>query len=661
MLLAMIRVALAQIEVRAGLPDSNVGTMLRMIAEARNAGAHLIVFPEMCVGGYLVGDKWLDDAFCTELMRYNEGLREASDGIAVAWGNIHLDRSMPDRGITGFHPNKDGRLRRYNAIFVAQDRAWAKRKVETKFLPRGVHAKTLLPNYRFFDDERYFFSLQDVATDFGIPLRRLEQPFLIRAKDKTMSIGFELCEDLWCEDYRASRHALNPTKMLIGNGAELIVNASSSPWTFGKNAARDRRVKFLRAESGSSFIPFLYVNIVGAQNNGKDVITFDGGSTVYDRSGDPIAFAKRPYTEELMIIDDFERPALRREETSKTAQKMQAIVSGIRHLKDIRGVDEDPAFIIGLSGGVDSAVTAALLVHAVGKDRVFAVNMPTKYNSPKTIRVAQSLAQALGIRYSEVPIGDLVEVNRQLLARADLDGSGRPLTALNEENVQAKIRGTSILSNLAAKYGCVFSNNGNKLEIALGYATLYGDWGGAIAVIGDLTKTEVYQMARHLNDAVHQKEVIPELLIPDALFRFRPDQIEPSAELKDNQVDPMKFGYHCALLDAITDYKKKSAEDLMAWYLEGSLHEHLGIEVALMRRWGLHDPRVFLDDLEWFMRSVQTAVFKRVQSPPIIVTSKSAYGYDIRESMLPYHESAACQALRDQILKTVTEYAPKAR
>lgn len=653
------RLAIAQLEVKAGLPESNVERMLRMIDDAKRRGVDLIAFPEMCVGGYMVGDRWVDDAFCEDLMGFNETLRIASGGIAVAWGNIFLDREPARRGLAGCHPNKDGRARRYNAMYVAQDGTWARRLVETPWLPAGAHVKTLLPNYRFFDDQRYFFSLLDIALDAGVPLATLEQPFAIRIQGQDVPIGFEICEDLWCNDYRLDGEAMNATRMLIDNGARYIVSGSSSPWTYGKNGARDRRVKFLKSDSGDRFVPFLYANIVGAQNNGKNVITFDGGSTVYDRNGDPIVLANKAYAEELIVVDDFEQPPLTRDDGSKVAQKYEAIIQGIRHLKDMRGDPELPRVVIGLSGGVDSAVAAALLVKAIGPEKVFAVNMPTRFNSNKTIGAARFVAEALGIRLIELPIGQLVELNQRLVNEADLDRTARTLSSLDEENIQAKIRGTSILSNLAAKNRAIFSNNGNKLEIALGYATLYGDWGGALAVIGDLTKAEVYEMARYLNEAIFAKEVIPELLIPDALFRFRPDQIEPSAELKENQVDPMKFGYHCALLDAMTDFQKKTVEDVLEWYLAGTLHQHLGIDATLIERWGLNEPRAFIADLEWFKTSLDKAVFKRVQAPPIIVTSKSAYGYDIRESILPHRGTDAQRLLKEQILM-LDAYRPSA-
>src|SRR3989344_1756501 len=281
-----MKVALAQMNVIPGMPKKNIETMLRMIKEAKVNGADVVAFPEMCVGGYLLGDKWLEDSTCLNLMKFNEVLRKASEGIVLAYGNVYLDKDINERvKDTKWHPNKDGRVRKYNSIYVFQDGKPVHRKEETGVLPNGLQPKTLLPNYRFFDDERYFFSLKDIARDFGVPLKNLMQPFVVDIDEKKVEIGFELCEDLWCEDYRENKEALNPTKMLIENGAEYIVNLSASPWTYGKNGARDRRVKFLKEESGDSFVPFLYVNCTGVQNNGKNVTTFDGGSTIYNKEG----------------------------------------------------------------------------------------------------------------------------------------------------------------------------------------------------------------------------------------------------------------------------------------------------------------------------------------------------------------------------------------
>lgn len=665
-----MKIALAQMKVIPGRPTINVDNMLKNIEDAKNKGVDLLIFPEMCVGGYLLGDKWTDESFCENLMSFNETLRLATDGITIAYGNIFVDRNIDERINTGVkHPNKDGRLRKYNAIYVFQNQKPAERIIENLILPKGVQPKMLLPNYRIFDDERYFFSLEDIAKDFNVEIESLAQPFKLKTKEGEKIIGFELCEDLWCEDYRKNNAPQNITEILSENGAEMIMNLSSSPWTYGKNKSRDKRVEFLSREAGDKFVPFFYVNCTGVQNNGKNIVTFDGGSTVYNKEGLPVLFAKAPYEEELMVIEEkeLEKEPLPREEKSKIEQKYRAIIAGIRALKEMWGADNYPPVIIGLSGGIDSSLVAALYVKAYGAKNIIGINMPTKYNSAKTKNAAKYIAEKLGIAYYVLPIEELVEVNNKLMQNADIFNDGKNLSSLNLENIQAKIRGTSILSNIAAKYGGIFTNNGNKLETALGYATLYGDVGGERAPIADLTKIEVVEMSKFVNKEIFGEEIIPEVLLPDELWRFRDDQIQPSAELKDNQVDPMKFVYHCALLDMFTDYKKKSAEEIMQAYLEGNLHNLLdyylkdivGKEIGLdlMKRWNVTNPAEFVKDLEWFEKTILRNVFKRVQAPPIIITSKSAYGYDIRESILPYEETKKHEELRKRIL-ALKEYSP---
>ncbi|BFP41742.1 NAD+ synthase [Flavobacteriaceae bacterium GF1] len=631
-------IALGQMEVVPGRPQLNLATMLDMIGEAKQKSVDLICFPEMCVGGYLLGDKFLEDSYCEELMSYNNDLLKASDNIAIAYGNIYVVQTG-----NGHHPNKDGRSRKYNAVYVMQNGKYVERIVENGILPIGIQPKTLLPNYRFFDDERYFFSLPDVAMDFGKELRDLLSPFLISVGNKKIPVGMELCEDLWCYDYRANGEPINITKILIESGAEKIVNLSASPWTFMKNNARDRRVKYLKKQS-DSFVPYYYVNCVGVQNNGKNIITFDGGSTVYNEKGDPCMLSEKGWEEDVMIIDKNSSFTSKKRDVGNTIrEKYLAISNGLRNSSNFLG--NDPRFIIGLSGGMDSSLVATLLVLVFGKEKVIGINMPSKYSSAKTKESARALAQNLDIEYLVLPIEGMIKANSAILEQ-----DGRELSEFNLENVQAKIRGTSILSNLSAKYNCFFTNNGNKVEIALGYSTLYGDWGGAIAPIGDLTKTEVAEMCHYINDVVFGKETIPELLLPDPLWQFGEDQIQPTAELKSNQVDPMKFGYHCKLLEQVTNYQKKGIEDIMTWYLEGNLHEKLGISHELMIRWDVDDPNVFLKDLEWFYDTIQKNVFKRIQCPPIILTSKSSYGYDIRESILPILKTKHFKALKEKIL-----------
>lgn len=650
-----MKIALAQLDVKAGNPRKNLERMLEMIEEAKDNKADLIAFPEMSVGGYLVGDKWTEEAFANNLQVYNQALQEASKGIAVAYGNIFTDREINERtGSASMHPNKDGRLRKYNAVYVFQDGKPAKRANETTILPTGVQPKTLLPNYRIFDDERYFYSLKDQAQDFGKDLEELVQPFILQLAGKEVPVGFEVCEDLWSEDYRKDGEMINPTRYLIDNGAELVVNISASPWTYGKNAARDRRVQRIakdQEENGKQpFVPFLYTNAVGAQNNGKNIVTFDGGATAYNAQGLPVTMDTNMYREGIMYVDDaiLQGAPKERPEQSRIAQKYRTIIRGVQHLKDILGKEQ--RFVIGLSGGIDSAVSLCLLEQALGKDAVEAVNLPTNYNSDQTKNAAKKLADNLGVNYNVVPIQPIVDLVTKTLIDADIDGTARKPSSLNEENIQAKIRGTDILSNIAGIYGLLMVNNGNKMETAQGYATLYGDVNGAIAPLGDLLKAEVYDLAQYLNEEVYGKEVIPNELLPDDNYEFGAGKIVPSAELKEAQKDPFIIHYHSKMLEQFTDYKKKSMEDITTWYQAGTLEQQLGIKEGTLEKYGLHEPEAFLADLEWFSRNINNTVFKRIQAPPIIMTSKSSYGYDIRESMLPSQPTEKYLWLKEQIM-----------
>jgi len=655
-----MKIALAQMEVIPGGVDKNVRKMLDMIAMAKAQEVGLIVFPELCISGYILSDLWVNDSFCDALMSYNNVIREASEGIAIAYGNIFIDREISERWKdSSYHPNKDGRTRKYNAVYIVQNGRPGRRISESMILPEGVHPKTLLPEYRIFDDERYFFSLRDVAMDAGVLLQELVKPFVLEVNGKNVVVGFEVCEDLWCNDYRSKGEPLNVTNILIDNGAEMIVNISASPWNYGKNAARDNRISFLKEQAGEKFVPFLYVNNVGVQNNGKNFITFDGGTTVYNRDGKPVLMAMQSYEEELVVFHSSmvnNMPLIRKEEP-KIRAKFEAIISGIKHMAMFKPNDEPLRFVIGLSGGIDSAVVACLLTLASGKENVIAINMPSMHNASRTKDAARHVSDKLGITFYSVPIDPFVSPHN-IFDEFDTEFSpSKEVRDLSDENIQAKIRGTSILSNFASRYNRFFTCNGNKLEIALGYTTLYGDVNGALAPIGDLTKTEVYEMARFLNDEIFQADIIPSVLLPDRLFSFDGQWVVPSAELKKDQVDPIRFGYHCALLEALTDYVRKSPEDIMQWYLKGELETHLNISNDLIVRWGMDKPGDFVRDLEWFISTIQKNIFKRIQGPPIIITSRSSYGYDIRESMIPFSTTPHHNLIKKEVLK-MKKYVP---
>ncbi len=646
------RIALVQLEILSGRAKENVARMISHM-EALHEEVDLIAFPEMAVGGYLLGDLWTSEDWCDHLESFNETIREASATFqtSVAFGNIYVDRSG--------RPNKDGRRRKYNAAYLFQNGHPV--ASGAPHFPAGVQAKTLLPNYRFFDDERFFYSLQDAAQDFGVEIESLTKPFVLgphlERGTAGIRVGLQLCEDLWCQDYWKNGEPINTAAALTRQGAEVLINLSASPWTWGKNAARDRKVKGILSGCTRP-VPYLYVNRIGAENCGDNVIVYDGGSTVYDSQGEPLLLANHPFKEEILKIEitpdgkvssnhSLLTPTPRIEE-SKIAQKNKAVVQGLHHLSHLTGQPQ-PKVLVGLSGGVDSAVAAALVVQAFGPESLILVTMPGRFTSPATLANAETTAKSLGVTLHRVPIDSLVEAARGLID--EIPGPVNSGT-LPHENEQARIRGSVILSGIAARLGVLYTCNGNKLETALGYATLYGDVNGAIAPLADLTKVEVMAMAQFLNDEIFKREVIPSNLIPNALWQFPSNGVLPSAELRADQIDPMKFGYHDALLEAFLEFRKASPEKILEWFLEGVLAERLGIAPELIERWGVHQPQVFVEDLEWFVRQFYNSVFKRIQAPPIIITSKTAFGYDLRESIGVFQHSARYQELKEKVLSS---------
>lgn len=595
-----MKIALAQMDVSAGDPAKNIKTMLRLISEAKHNHSDIIAFPEHCVGGYFVGDKWLEEDWIEELLSFNDGLKEAAEDIIVIYGNVAVNQEKRGR---------DGRIEKSNAVYIIQN---------------GIvsyEAKTLLPNYRIFDDQRYF-----------TPRQSGKRP-LFKVKGK--KFGLTVCEDMWSNDYDT-----DPVIELLEEGADFIINISASPWTFGKNSSRDRQIGILGKKAGK-LVPFYYVNNVGVQNNGKNLITFDGDSSVYRDGVRHHEYDLEAYEEGIIYIDDAKiETGGNRDLPSEIEQKYKAIIRGIQGFDQLLG-DWNPNFIIGLSGGADSSLVAVLMANALGADRVLGYNLPSIYNSDLTKNAAAKLADNLKIHYQVVPIEELVEVNKKLIL-----GTGSEIKPLVDENIQAKIRGTSILSNLAAANNGLMTNNGNKLETALGYATLYGDVNGGLAPIADLTKEEVFRMIRWIN---REKEIIPKELLPDENYSFI---IPPSAELKEDQKDPIKFGYHDFLITHLMDYRKKSPEHILKWYKLGKKEfcEKIGMEEKTYDLYKLDNPEVFINDLEWFVKTSRTNIFKRIQCPPIILLTRTAFGYDLRESQFPWKVTAKYESLKKELL-----------
>ena len=458
-------IALVQMGVVPGRPDRNVATMLGFIEDARKAGAEVVAFSEMCIPGYLIGDTWELDALVEDFAAFSDTIRDASQGITVIFGNVVIDTAAI---------GEDGRARKYNAVHVCHDGQAVRREGIPAGLPAGIHAKTLHPNYRFFDDDRHFYSLRKLAQSTGRSVYDWMVPFEVPRRDGgSFCFGVQLCEDIWCQDYSCDGDTLDTLRAYHGQGAQAVFNLSASPWTWQKNDKRNRTVREVLSRSP---LPFFYINHVGAQNNGKNILVFDGDTTAYDSDGSIRARAAH-WSEDMLVVGKDASPVS--DAQSEIEAIHDALLTGIAHLDDARG--RHSRYLIGVSGGIDSSVVACLVTQVCGPERVFAVNMPTRFNAEVTRANARELCEGLGVDYLSCAIDDIYQQLAQKIKATHFAREKGDYTRLVDENLQARIRGADMLAGLAAKHGLIFTNNGNKTEVALGYATLYGDVNGALA------------------------------------------------------------------------------------------------------------------------------------------------------------------------------------
>ena len=560
-----MRLALVQMNAVVGDIDGNRTRMLESIDDARRAGADLVVFPELAVSGYPPEDLLLRPGFVQSTHESARAIAAATDGIVALVGTPWFDRDLA------------------NACVVC-----AGGEI------RAVYRKHFLPNYGVFDEHRYFAEGRD----------------LVVLRTGEISIGITICEDVWQPGPPATDLALA--------GAQLIVNLSASPFHVGK--AEDREEMLVtRARDMSSYVAFC--NLVG----GQDELVFDGHSVVLDPDGEVIARA--PGFEEHLLVVDLDpadaigrrlRDARRRElDRSRAAPPAVAIVEleppatrdarpaemtpfepeleqmrlaltlGLRDYVSKNGFGD---VVIGVSGGIDSAVTAALCADALGADRVHCVSMPSRYSSGETRTDARAVAESLGCSFREIPIESVVGAFHDALAAHIAGGVG----GLAAENLQARVRGVLLMA-LSNTYGWLVVSTGNKSELAVGYATLYGDMVGGFALLKDVFKTDVYRLAEHLN-ARARRDVIPRSTIDRA----------PSAELRDDQRDSDSLPPY-ELLDPV----------LQAYVEEDRSREELSAEF---------DPAV----VERAIALVDRAEYKRRQAPPGVKLRPKAFGRDRR-------------------------------
>ena len=429
---------------------------------------------------------------------------------------------------------------------------------------------------------------------------------------------------------------------------QIAFQLDSAPFRLNEKIERDN---FFAEQTKNLNRPLIYVNCIGIQNRGKTIYPFDGASVVYNSRGEIVQKAKS-FSESLNIIELEEIDkmiALENEPEQEIAEIYQAISFGTEKFLQQIGMKK---VVIGISGGIDSAVAAALYTKILGAENVLLVNMPSVFNSETTKSLSEQLAKNLGCKYAVVPIQESVDFTVKQLESTSIkflsakSEEQLKISSFVKENIQARDRSSRILAAVAAAVGGGFTCNANKAETSVGYATLYGDEAGFLCALADLWKFQIYQLADYLNDEVYKREVIPQGII----------EIVPSAELSSAQNvdegkgDPLKYPYHDFLFRAFIE-KNLTPEDILQFYSEDNLESEIGCTAGLVKKY-FSTAKDFIEDLEhWWKLFTGFAVAKRIQSPPIIAVTAHAYGSDFPEAQnIPYF-THAYKILKQKLLQ----------
>jgi NAD+ synthase (glutamine-hydrolysing) len=535
-----MRIALVQFNPTVGDVEGNLASILRHVGDAHARGSELVVFHELVVSGYPPQDLLERRDFLAQCEAAIERLREASTrvpGLGIVVGTPLPARVGPGKGVA-------------NCALLIEG---------GKILHR--HDKLLLPTYDVFDEARHFEpGANAVPVDF-----------------RGERLGLSVCEDAWNDPVlcRPPLYRVDPIAMLAEAGATLMVNISASPFSVGKEAFR---AELVRSHCRRHRVPFVMVNQVG----GNDELVFDGCSLFVGADG-AVRAALPAFEESVQMVDTkTSAPALEHHPLPELESIHRAIVLGVRDYFAKCGFQRA---VVGLSGGVDSALTLCFAVEALGAANVLAVAMPSPFSSAASLDDARVLAHNLGVRIEVVPIAEAMDAYDRVLAGL-FQGRARDVT---EENIQARVRG-NVLMAISNKFGHLVLSTGNKSELAVGYCTLYGDMSGGLAVISDVPKTTVYALARRINQA---QSVIPEFTLMRA----------PSAELRPDQKDS----------DTLPAY------EVLDPILDAYVEDRLSIAEIVARGF---DRRV----VEWVVAAVHKNEYKRKQAAPGLKVTSKAFG-----------------------------------
>ena len=497
-----MKIALAQINPTVGDLTGNEARLLAAYRRGVEAGVEIVVFPELAITGYPPRDLLHKSRFIPDNLAVLERLAAATGETGLLVGYVGRNERQPGREAT-------------NSVALLQ---------HGKIL--ATRAKMLLPTYDVFDEDRYFEPAQENApVDFN-----------------GQKIGLTICEDVWNDEafWDERRYLRNPARELVEAGAEILFNVSASPWHLGKDRLRVEMLSSLVAQIRR---PFVYCNAIG----GNDELLFDGASLAFDAAGRLITQGAM-FREDFLLLDTDTAAPITPTSLADEEALYRALVLGVRDYFQKCGFQ---SAVLGLSGGIDSALTAVIAVEALGAENVRGVSLPSQYSSQGSLDDARILAENLGIRYDIVPIQPVFEpVKGQL---TDIFAGRSEDTT--EENIQARLRGV-ILMAMSNKFGSLLLTTGNKSELAVGYCTLYGDMCGGLAVISDVPKTMVYRLSEWIN---RDREIIPRASITKP----------PSAELRPDQTDQDSlppYDVLDAILEAYVVSGKSRAEIVAAGF-----------------------------------------------------------------------------------------------